>query len=71
MTININNKLEEIETKNNSLFKNLTKLQNNNNAADKQLKETNYIYNQIYKENIILMSVIASTIAIYIYIKYK
>lgn len=57
-TDQINNNIITMSNKNNILTNKLNKLQNHNLAARGELKEKNYLYNELLTQNIVLLFII-------------
>ena len=65
----INNNINETNNENNSLIKKLNRLQAHNSAAGGELKEKNYLYNELLTQNYILLFMILGASGIFMYIK--
>ena len=65
----INNNINEINNENNNLIKKLNRLHAHNSAAGGELKEKNYLYNELLSQNYVLLFIILGASGIFMYIK--
>jgi len=63
----LNNNINEIIKENNTLSNKFYDLQNHNNAAYGEYKQKNYLYNQLYIENMVLICILGSISGFFIY----
>lgn len=70
-TNTINSKIIKINSENELLVEKLNKLQNHNSGAGGELKQKNYLYNQLLTQNIVLFGIIlgASCAGVFMYKK--
>ena len=63
--------LATLTEKNKNLSTKLSRLQNHNSGARGELLNKNYIYKEIFTQNLILLTIILSSSGFYLYKKYK
>ena len=63
----VNSNIDITNRENRELLKELYQLKNNDSGAAGELKQKNFIYNQLYVQNIVLLVMILGLSGLYVY----